>query len=225
MPPKSPNLFVGIPCHGSVPALFMQSIIELLCWTEHPLTLRTVIGCSLISKARNILVAEFLATDCTHLLFLDSDQDFSPGQVARLVAHDVPIVGGYYARKRSGDPRWNVRTLPDAPPVNPETGLQELAGIGTGFLLVARSVFEAMIAAYGHFSRYTADESGREEYDFFPVGPHTFPDGSRLYLGEDYGFCQRARDLGIPVHGDPTILLGHLGTATFPLIETPLSHA
>lgn len=197
----------------------MQSLIELLCETEIPLTLRTVIGSSLIPKARNSLAAEFLATDCTHLLFLDCDLSFRADHVEALLAHRVPIVGAYYARKRSGDPGWVVRRLPDDPPVNPENGLQLLAGIGAGFLLIERAVFEAMIAHGGEAIRYYADEVLREEHDFFPVGIQVDPDGRRRYLGEDNGFCRRARELGFPVYGDPNLVLAHHGTAAFPLTE------
>ena len=57
-----------------------------------------------ISRARNLLSAMFLQSDCTHLLFIDADIDFSPDDVFSLIRAmdanaEVGVLGGAYPRR------------------------------------------------------------------------------------------------------------------------------
>jgi hypothetical protein len=36
--------------------------------------------------------------------------------------------------------------------------------------------------------------------------------GGNAFMGEDYWFCERAKEKGIEIWCDPTIAVGHLGT-------------
>ena len=55
---------------------------------------------SLITRARNKLVAEFLKQKhYTHLFFIDADIEFNPEDILRMVAYDKPIVVGAYPKK------------------------------------------------------------------------------------------------------------------------------
>jgi hypothetical protein len=97
------KLFVGTPmyeglCHGQ----FALASIELsrlcakrgvevnFCFSE---------GESLITRARNYLVDDFLASGATHLLFLDADLGFDPDDVLTLPALDKPIIGAPCPKK------------------------------------------------------------------------------------------------------------------------------
>jgi hypothetical protein len=48
---------------------------------------------SLITRARNYLVDEFLRSGFTHLLFIDSDIHYSPQDVLALLALDKDVIG------------------------------------------------------------------------------------------------------------------------------------
>jgi len=59
---------------------------------------------SLITRARNYLVDEFMRSDCTHMMFIDSDIGFDPTDVLALAAiaepgTDKEIVCGPYPKK------------------------------------------------------------------------------------------------------------------------------
>ena len=54
---------------------------------------------SLITRARNYLVDEFLRSGYTHMMFIDADVHFTPQDVIALLALDKDIVGGPYPKK------------------------------------------------------------------------------------------------------------------------------
>lgn len=211
------KVFVGVPIYGAIPAGFFQSMMQFHADPKVEAYLHLKVGDSLVSRARNCLAADFLATDCTHLLFIDSDLVFSADQVARLVSHDVDIVGGCYPAKAEGKIKWIVNTHHEPKEIQ-ANGLQEMRYVGTGFMLVKREIFLRMIEQFGEAISYKPDESKRSiEWDFFAVGPYQYPDGSRRYLSEDWYFCQRALDLGFKVWADTRVILKHIGQAIYPL--------
>jgi len=215
---KQPTkLFLALPVYGSLDTSFAQSLIKILADLPCNLMVRFNPGDSLVSRARNSLTAEFLDSDCTHMLFIDTDLIFSGDHVARIMSHPEPIVGGFYPKKQEGPLNWvcNGMTKPTKPQPN---GLQEVRYIGTGFLRVAREVFEKMAFAHGSAIHYVPDHAREaNQYDFWPVGTYQYPDGSRRYLSEDWYFCQRAMDLGYKVWADLHIVLKHVGQAIYPL--------
>jgi hypothetical protein len=54
---------------------------------------------SLIPRARNYLVDEFMRSHYTHLMFIDADIHFDPNDVLTLAALDKDIIGGPYPKK------------------------------------------------------------------------------------------------------------------------------
>lgn len=160
-----------------------------------------------IHTARNQLVAGFLKTDFTDLLFIDADMSWSPWNVVRLMASPHPFIGGV-GRKRSDAPdddmnAWCFRPLDDAP-AHDAAGAFEVAMIGTGFLLLNRLVFEAL-EKHGNPERVTKTD-GQTYTRFFRW---QFRDGYEL--SEDYGFCDDYRRIGGKVMADPRIELSHYG--------------
>jgi hypothetical protein len=135
-------------------------------------------------------------------------------------SHDEVIVGGLYALK-TGAFHWCVDGI-----LKPrQDGLVEVRHTGAGFMAVKREVFERMIEAFGPEIGYTAYdcEGGHTEHDFFRVGVFHEQENkvSRLY-SEDWGFCERARELGYKIYVDPKIALKHIGQASYPLNPLPV---
>jgi len=214
---KDKRLFVAVPVYQNLPVEFVMCWLKLVQDRDLPFKIsgHFLQGESLISRARNRLTADFLATDCTHLLFIDCDLIFRVEDVKRLAAHDEAIVGGFVPIKRDGELLFAAYPLPDSPPPD-ERGLIPLRYIG-GFLLVRRDVFEKMLAVYGHEIAYRCDRTGRVEHDFWRVGiyrPRREHPGR--YLSEDWYFLQCALDLGFKVYGDTRVILKHIGTIPYP---------
>lgn len=213
-PIPKPHIFLGLPSHEFVSPLFVQALQAFALEAQFSLSIKWNVGDG-VMRARNTLTADFLATDCTHLLFVDTDLIFSAEQVQRMLDHSVELVAGFYPKKADGPLEWCCNT-PDAgvePPL--ASGLQRMKYMGTGFMLIERSVFERMRESLDLW--YTADGTGRTEWEFWPMAVHRFPDGMRRLLSEDWYFCQRCLDLGIPVWGDTRVILRHIGQAVFPL--------
>jgi FkbM family methyltransferase len=208
------RLCVMIPVYGSVHPWFMMSLQTLLLNLPCDMVYRPICGDSLVSRARNRLTADFIETNCSDLLFIDSDLIFSPDHVARIFSHDVDVVGGFYAKKAPGDAEWVLNGIANAP--DRDDGLMAVRYVGTGFMRVRRSVISAMIEKYGEDIHYPCDTTGRIEHDLWPVGVHKFADGTRRYLSEDWAFCQRWLDMGGEVYADRQCVLKHIGTTTFP---------
>jgi len=218
---KPPKLLIAIPCYTGMQAYFTRCVMNLIQEPPANITVRFLPGDSLVSRARNILTADFLLTDCTHLLFIDTDLIFETDHIARLLKHNLAIVGGFYPKKQEGKLEWVCNAYPGGPGVD-RRGLQQLCYIGAGFLMVRRDVFLKMIKRFGDEIEYRSDQSGRQEWDFWKVGVHQ---PSRRYLSEDWFFCQNALDLGYKVYGDSRVILKHVGTAIYPQTVVSLTHA
>jgi hypothetical protein len=140
---------------------------------------------SLITRARNYLVDEFLRTDFTHMLFIDSDIHFDPNDIVALMALDKDVVGGPYPKKSInwGNIAETARKNPDLNPKELENlvgeyvfnvvkGTQqfqvseplEVMEIGTGHMMIKREVFDKMAAEYPTI-RYKPDHVGQQHFD------------------------------------------------------------
>lgn len=160
-------------------------------------------GCSLITLGRNQLAADFLASDCDRLVFIDTDVSWDFGALVRLIQHPVDVVGGAYRLKREPE-EYPIRWLEKAELwADPETGLLEVDSVPGGFLSITRQAFEKLKEAYPDRDY---EWEGREFQAFFHA---PFADGK--IWGEDTAFCNDWRKAGGQVWLDPTLTLTHAG--------------
>lgn len=221
------KLFLAIPTYGGMNPHFVQSLLRLMLHRPRPfgIQLGLCIGDSLVSRARNKLCADFLASDCTHLLFIDSDLVFDPAHIFRLADHaarGVEIAAGLYAKKQK-DLGWVCNMLDEDEGPNAH-GLQRVKYAGTGCLLFSRRVLEAMRAALPEIEYDPDDGEQGVKWDFFATGVRVFEWGAgtparRRYLSEDWMFCQRALDLGFDIWMDTGVVMKHVGECVYPLQE------
>jgi hypothetical protein len=165
--------------------------------------LRIVAGHSIIHQVRNELAAKLLTSTHSDLIFIDADMAWNPWDVVRLLATGRPLIAGV-GRKKSpkpdGDPSvWCFAGIQGTENAvrQDRAGCLEVASVGTGFMLLNRSVLEAMRPAYGErLFGYEINEDGEE-------------------TSEDITFCNRWRRLGGEVWIDPSIALRHFGAAEY----------
>jgi hypothetical protein len=212
------KIFLGLPVYGAYNAHFVHSLLALAARRPRPfeIVIRPLVGESHVGRARNRLAAQFLASDCTHLLFIDTDIVFSPEHIARLASHSKAIVAGLYPKKQL-ELDWVYNCIPGEE-TRPD-GLQRVKYAGTGCLMIARHVFEEMRVRYPEIE-YDPDDGDEPgvKWDFFSSGVWTDPSsGRRRWLSEDWYFCQRAQELGFGIWMDTEVALKHVGEFVYPV--------
>jgi hypothetical protein len=210
MKPKKLFLAVCLSYHN-VPPPFVVSLAKALMNVSFgQVSLHT--DALSVFQARNKLTAEFLKTDCTHLVFVDSDIVFEPHDLEMLTSHSEELVAGVYAIKEDGPLRWALNTF-DTPRAVQSSGLMEVQKAATGFMCIARNVIEKLIWEDGPAFEYKHESPPFDkEHHLWRLEVH----GGRL-LTEDWLFCKRWRDSGGKVFVDTRINLGHVGPVVFPL--------
>jgi len=179
-----------------------------------------VVGSSNLPRARNELVARFLASDCDDLIFIDDDMGWKPEAIVRLLASDKEVIGGV-GRKRvdkpNSDPNvWCVHFEAGAEGHLDQDamGAVKVLAVGTGLLKISRSALEQLKSAHpewkrdGHEGMSAAVKANY--FQFFRFDPDDTSE-----MGEDFVFCRRWRALGGEVWIDPTIWLSHIGNRAY----------
>jgi hypothetical protein len=150
-----------------------------------------------LPDARNAIHDMYLETDFPYLMMLDSDVLIPPLLVEKLMAHDKPIVGGWYANKNrlkaytqhpivydylsttpDGVVNWRHREGPGA-------GLERVDGMGAGCWLMKRE---------------TAEKLGASPYDM---------SGGT----EDLKLSKKLLDMSIPLFVDWSLHCPHIGVS------------
>ncbi|HET6495704.1 MAG TPA: hypothetical protein VM285_07460 [Polyangia bacterium] len=212
-------VYFGTPSYsGRIGIGFFTSMMETasaLIAAGHGCAMRFRSGCGLVGQVRNELAADFMVTEqATHLMMIDDDMAWEPEGVLRLIDHGVPIVGAAGPKKNAKAGGFCFRA--DSP-VRDNRGLVEVAGIGTGFLLISRRVIEDLRDSNPELEYRVHDaEPGRRFFDFFdhPLEHHAGYD-LPIKLGEDFAFCNLVRERGHKVYLDPDIYLEHDGFQTY----------
>ena len=103
------SIFVGTPMYGGqASGMYTKATndLSMLCSTHGiPLKYYFLFNESLVQRARNYIVDEFLRSDCTHLLFIDADIAFNPKDALALLGVHLQdpdkyqIVTGPYPKK------------------------------------------------------------------------------------------------------------------------------
>ena len=192
------KLFVATPmyggqCHG----MYTKSTADLskLC-THYGIEVKFfyLFNESLITRARNYCVDEFMRSDYTHLMFIDSDIGFDPNDVLTLLAlmdtddpeNDKHIMCGPYPKKTiawekikravdkgfaDDDPNTLERFVGDYVfnPADGQTSVRidepvKVLEGGTGFMMVTKDAFQKFDEAYPDYS-YLPDHVRTEHFD------------------------------------------------------------
>jgi hypothetical protein len=173
-----------------------------------------------VEFARNLLVQEFLKTDCDRLWFLDADMLPAPPFSARILDIEGDIVGAAVPIIRSNQIITNTFLRNDnspsgvgtAIPTDPTvTMIEGVDAVGTGCMVIKRKVLEdSRMRLPGEYR----DQKGKKQHLGKDDAPPIFrfrrkPNGAPL-SGEDVDFCLRAKKLGYSVTADYNMDFGHL---------------
>jgi len=147
------------------------------------------------AASRNGMIEAALEHDCSHILFIDDDMTFGPDSLARLLAHDVDIVSGYYLMRQfphqglifdSAEPDGKCHWYEVD---DDEHGLKEVVASGLGFCLFKMKVFEKLAKPWVRLGEIDLDG-----------------------WCDDIGLFKRVREAGFKIHMDLDLPIGHIGS-------------
>jgi hypothetical protein len=213
-----PSIFIAMPCYDSVKINTMLSIFQLiqkLGQSKVEVGINTMKS-PLIHQARNYLTSVFLTTEYTHMLFIDSDVEFGPEAVLRMLVSDKDVVCTPYRVKNEQIDK-SIYTVkfsdPKVIPILPGK-LVEIEEGPTGLMLIHRRVFEKIIKNRpdlkiknrANQALVENDKSHSFYYNFFDFA---FEEG--YTFGEDVSFCKLARKEGFKLYANTDSMTSHRG--------------
>ena len=243
------KLFLATPMYGGQCAgMFARSVADLAALCAQygiPLQMYFLFNESLITRARNYCVDEFLRSDAEHLMFIDSDIGFTPQDVIALMSlqaqdEKYDIIGGPYPKKciswekikhavdkgvADNDPNVLEKFVGDFV-FNPKGGQQsiplgepvEVLEIGTGFMMVSKKAMKKFAESYKEYM-YKPDHVRTEHFDgtreILMAFQAEVDPKSKRYLSEDYWFCQKAQQIDLKTWFCPWMKMQHVGTYIF----------
>lgn len=218
VPAKKPKreIYVALPTYANTLRRdFVESLLMLLIRQEELFPgVEFIFGTSGgdgVARTRNGLAQNWLlGTKAEKFMTIDVDIGFQAEQVARMINHDVDIVGALYPAKTLQH-RWIGTELPGEV-ADPATGLQKVQETGTGMKVWTRKPFEAMMRAFPEI-QYFCDGSPERpvKWDFFSMGVV-----NGRYLSEDYYIDYRCRKIGFDIYRDTKTQVTHDGHIRFP---------
>ena len=244
---RKEKIFVATPCYGGMltEAYFRSMVRTLTFFNQHqiPIAFGTIANESLVTRARNVLVAYFLQSNYTRLFFIDADIEFQVEDVLKLIAHNKEVCVGAYPKKgvnwqrirdsvlRKSTEEISDRDIAaagsdyainfkfvnrDLKQIAIENGVIKLHDGATGFMMIKREAIDKMIAAYPDLKYNNDLNTPPDLQDFFYAFFDTMIDPKdKRYLSEDYTFSRRWQDIGGDIWLDPSISLNHFGSFNF----------
>jgi hypothetical protein len=189
------KLFVAAPMYGGMCAgMFTRSSNDLSAAAVHygvELRYYYLFNESLITRARNYCVDEFLRSDCTHMLFIDSDIGFNAQDIITMLAlmsddSEYDILCAPYPKKCISWEKVKIavdKGMADENPnvlekyvgdyvFNPVGGRTEIPlgepvevlESGTGFMMIKKSALQKFAEQYPEYS-YRPDHVRTEAFD------------------------------------------------------------
>ena len=195
-------IVIGIPMDE---LMFSQFFSNIICLSIMPWDSFVTTSDTLIENARNTIHNRFLEkSNAPYLLMLDSDVLPPPDTIERLLAHDLPAVGGWYRKKEKyrikeldGTERIvqrpvvydydgfneKIQKFEYRTRIKPGEGLEKIDGLGAGCWLIKREVLEKV---------------GKSPFSF-------------KFGGEDLDFCRKMKAAGYDIYVDWDVACAHSG--------------
>lgn len=220
-PTVTGGIFLGVITAGEVRVETCRSILLAGTTPNTPITHSYLhVHGPYLDDARNKVVEKFLQSPCSHLLFVDSDIEFTIDDIHILTTAMANlddgecVVGGVYYSGSIVAPKAPVvydadmtLTAVDGGPFtqldyeDPRilSGQPFLTGcVGTGFMLIPRTVLDKMIPEYNYPQPWFAEETVND-----------------THMGEDMTFCLRLAAMGIHTYAVPAVTIKHFKTSRY----------
>ncbi len=239
--PFIPRLvYIGIPAHdGKHDVEFNDSLMlaqDMMREYEVQFVRRGEGGGG-ICLARQEIAYDFMISPCDCLFFLDSDVVFSPEAFFHILTCPADISAGVYPLKTldyqgictgayQRDPDAVVKSMKYPVNISDESrkggvtridipNFLEVESVGTGMMRIKKKVIGQI--QLDHPELEYKNDPERAQNAIFNNTLKVCPDRcTRIFVGEDYSFCDLARASGFKVYVDLKYPLWHVGRFKYP---------
>jgi hypothetical protein len=185
------------------PKYFTESAFRIYRPPEHEYAHLIPYSDGPVDAVRNELCQQAILNDCTHIFWMDTDQQYPQDTLIRLIEHNLPVVcAKVHRRKAPYDPLLK-RVNPDKEDKNnpyvdvdvnewafSQNQLIEVDSTGFGCNLMSMEIIDKMDKPWFMFDLYVT-----------PV------------VGEDVFFWRKVKKLGYKIFVDCSIDIGHIAPA------------
>ena len=234
------KLFISTPCYDAMMTMqYTMSILKLNTLLNHygiDYVIDFVGNESLIPRARNNSLAKFTKSDFTHILFIDSDIEFPAQAVIDLLEFNKDVACCAYSKKAFNWNRfmYSMRTELQSKESLESRGLDynfnamvdeeneiiknennsfiKVKHASTGFMMIKKEIVNKLCEKHTELTIRT-DELSREDATICGLFCCMIKD--KVYLSEDYSFCERVHDIGGEVWLNIEHNLNHIGKHVF----------
>ena len=232
------SIFVATPVHSDVSIHYFKACLEFQkeCFVRKIPVMFQVMKSSLVTQGRQLCVSGFMESNCTHMLFIDSDISFNYKMIERMINHDkeiclvpYPIKGTDHdkvkARILAGDTlsphllgNQYTMSVPDPTNVKVTDGFIEVERGPAGCMLIKKEVIHKLIKEYPEFTinQHTLIDGKlvkrNHMYNFFDT---YWNKDDKTYTGEDFYFCKLCKHAGIKMYALVDEYISHHGEYSY----------
>jgi hypothetical protein len=232
------RIFVATPVHSEVSIHYFKACLEFQkeCFVRKIPVMFQVMKSSLVTQGRQLCVSGFMESECTHLLFIDSDISYNFKMIERMLNYNkeiclvpYPIKGQDTEKVRNRilagsklDPlllgNQYTMSVEDPRNVKVDNGFIEVIRGPAGCMLIKREVIEKLIKEYPDYTikQHTLIDgklvTRNFMYNFFDT--YWNPE-DKTYTGEDFWFCKLCRNIGIRIYALVDEYISHHGEYSY----------
>jgi len=203
---RQPKVLIGTPSHsGALDVWYVNSLVGTIRESEERGIRIDPIYMSydaLVQRARNDLVALAIQGEYDELIFIDSDIEWDPAWIFKLLKYPQDVVGGTYPKK--SEEGYVLKAL-DTVETDSRTGLMKVAGLGTGFMKLSRKALDYL---WNNAEPYS--DGYKKSRIIFDI---KIKDG--FLVSEDIHVCQKLREGQFDIWLDPKMCCNHVGSKKF----------
>jgi len=232
------RIFVATPVHSDVSIHYFKACLEFQkeCFVRKIPVMFQVMKSSLVTQGRQLCVSGFMDSECTHMLFIDSDISFNFKMIERMINYDKEICLVPYPIKGVDHDKVKARILagetlnphllgnqytmsvPDPTNVKVVNGFIEVERGPAGCMLIKKEVIEKLIKEYPEFTinQHTLIDGKlvkrNHMYNFFDT---YWNKDDKTYTGEDFYFCKLCKHAGIKMYALVDEYISHHGEYSY----------
>lgn len=232
------SIFVATPVHSDVSIHYFKACLEFQkeCFIRKIPVMFQVMKSSLVTQGRQLCVSGFMESNCTHMLFIDSDISFNYKMIERMINYDKEICLVPYPIKGVDHDKVKARVLagetlsphllgnqytmsvPDPANVKVVDGFIEVERGPAGCMLIKKEVIHKLIKEYPEFTinQHTLIDgklvTRNHMYNFFDT---YWNKDDKTYTGEDFYFCKLCKHAGIKMYALVDEYISHHGEYSY----------